>query len=204
MNKAILLGRFTRDPAISAPQNEGQQTIARFALAVDRRVKKDTEGQTADFISCVAFGKTADFIGKYFTQGKKAAVAGRITTGSYTNKEGQKIYTTDVLVDEIDFADSNNAGQAQQTAPPVATAPPQFAPQPMQTQAPQVYNQAPMPQQAYAPQMQQQYAQPVQQAYAPQPQAYYQPQQVQQPQPQPNMDFMKIPDSIKDDELPFN
>lgn len=112
MNKVILMGRLTRDPNISYAQSTENMAIARFTLAVDRRVKRqETEGQqTADFISCVCFGKQAEFVEKYLRQGIKIAVAGRLQTGSYTNKEGQKVYTTDVLLDDIEFAESKNAG----------------------------------------------------------------------------------------------
>ena len=113
MNKAILLGRITRDPEIKSTE---KSTVARFTVAVDRRVK--TEGQPeADFISCVAFGKTADFIGKYFHKGMKMILEGRIQTGSYTNKEGAKVYTTDVIAESVEFAESKrtDAPQAQES-----------------------------------------------------------------------------------------
>ena len=103
MNKTLLIGRTTKDPDIRYTQNEQPMTIARFNLAVDRRFKKDGE-QSADFISCVAFGKTAEFIEKYVFKGTKIAVEGRIQTGSYTNKDGNKVYTTDVVVEQVEFA----------------------------------------------------------------------------------------------------
>lgn len=108
MNKAHLLGRLTRDPEIRYPQDNEQMAIARYTLAVDRRFKRDGE-QTADFISCVAFGKAAEFAEKYLKKGTKIAATGRIQTGSYTNREGQKIYTTDVIIEEQEFAESKAA-----------------------------------------------------------------------------------------------
>lgn len=103
MNKTLLIGRTTKDPDIRYTQSEQPMTIARFNLAVDRRFKKDGE-QSADFISCVAFGKTAEFIEKYVFKGTKIAVEGRIQTGSYTNNDGNKVYTTDVVVEQVEFA----------------------------------------------------------------------------------------------------
>lgn len=105
MNKTLLIGRTTKDPDIRYTQSEQPMTIARFNLAVDRRFKKEGE-QSADFISCVAFGKTAEFIEKYVFKGTKIAVEGRIQTGSYTNKDGNKVYTTDVVVEQVEFAGS--------------------------------------------------------------------------------------------------
>ena len=108
MNKAILMGRLTRDPHISYKEQEKtqeQMCIARYTLAVDRRKAKDEE-QSTDFIGCVAFGRSAEFAGKYLKQGIKIIVTGRIQTGSYTNKDGYKVYTTDVIVEEQEFAES--------------------------------------------------------------------------------------------------
>ena len=105
MNKTLLIGRTTKDPDIRYTQSEQPITIARFNLAVDRRFKKEGE-QSADFISCVAFGKTAEFIEKYVFKGTKIAVEGRIQTGSYTNNDGNKVYTTDVVVEQVEFAGS--------------------------------------------------------------------------------------------------
>lgn len=105
MNKTLLIGRTTKDPDIRYTQSEQPMTIARFNLAVDRRFKKDGE-QSADFISCVAFGKTAEFIEKYVFKGTKIAVEGRIQTGSYTNNDGNKVYTTEVVVEQVEFAGS--------------------------------------------------------------------------------------------------
>lgn len=111
MNKAILMGRMTRDPEVK--YTDGGATIARFSLAVDRRFKQEGAEQTADFISCVAFGRTAEFIEKYFRKGSKAALEGHIQTGSYTNKDNVKVYTTDVIVENIEFAESKAASGNQ-------------------------------------------------------------------------------------------
>ena len=108
MNKVILMGRLTRDPDVRYSQGENNMAIARYSLAVDRRFKRDGE-QTADFINCVAFGKSAEFVEKYLHKGIKIAVTGRIQTGSYTNKDGIKVYTTDVIVEDHEFAESRNA-----------------------------------------------------------------------------------------------
>lgn len=110
MNKVILMGRLTRDPEIRYAQNENGTAVARYSLAVDRRFKRDGE-QDADFIGCVAFGKAAEFAEKYFRKGIKILITGRIQTGSYTNKDGQKVYTTDVVVDEQEFAESKAASE---------------------------------------------------------------------------------------------
>lgn len=118
MNKVILCGRLTRDPNITYSQKD-TSAIARFTMAVDRRYSKDGD-QQADFISCVCFGKTAEFVEKYARQGTKFNLVGRIQTGSYTNKDGQKVYTTDVVCEELEFCESKNASQgntAQQAAP---------------------------------------------------------------------------------------
>jgi len=116
MNKVIIMGRLTRDPEIRHSQGSEPISIARYTLAVDRRGGKKEE-QAADFISCVAFKGGAEFAEKYFRQGQRVLVSGRLQTGSYTNKDGQKVYTTDVIVEDQEFADSKNsgAGQAQQT-----------------------------------------------------------------------------------------
>ena len=106
MNTVQLVGRFTRTPEMR--YTDGRLSIARFSLAVDRRFKQDGE-QTADFINCIAFGKTAEFIEKYFTQGMRAGATGRIQTGSYTNKDGNKVYTTDVVVENIEFVESKRS-----------------------------------------------------------------------------------------------
>lgn len=112
MNKVILMGRLTREPDVRVSTGERQMSIARYTLAVDRRTRRnDNTGEpAADFISCVAFDHSADFAAKYFHQGTKVLITGRIQTGSYTNKDGQKVYTTDVVVEEQEFAESKAAG----------------------------------------------------------------------------------------------
>ncbi len=110
MNKVILMGRLTRDPEVRYSQGDNAMAIARYSLAVDRRFKHDGDEQTADFINCVAFGKSGEFAEKYLHKGMKIAVVGRIQTGSFTNKDGQKVYTTDVVVEEQEFAESKNSG----------------------------------------------------------------------------------------------
>ena len=110
MNKVILMGRLTRDPEVRYSQGANATAVARYSLAVDRRFKRDGE-PTADFINCVSFGKTAEFAEKYFRQGLKVVVTGRIQTGSYTNKDGVKVYTTDVVVEEQEFAESKAASE---------------------------------------------------------------------------------------------
>lgn len=109
MNRAILMGRLTRDPDIRYGQGEDTGMIARFTLAVDRRVKQSDGQRAADFINCIAFGERAAFVEKYLKQGSKIAMEGHIQTGSYTNREGQKVYTTDIVVDSMEFAESKNA-----------------------------------------------------------------------------------------------
>ena len=111
MNKVILMGRLTRDPEVRYSAGDSSLAIARYSLAVDRRFKRDGE-PTADFINCVSFGKTAEFAEKYFRQGLKVAITGRIQTGSYTNKDGMKVYTTDVVVEEQEFAESKAASDS--------------------------------------------------------------------------------------------
>ncbi len=112
MNKVILMGRLTRDPEIRYSQGEQSTAVARYTLAVDRRFSRNNgqDQQTADFIGCVAFGRSAEFAEKYFRKGLKIVVTGRIQTGSYTNRDGQKVYTTDVVVEDQEFAESKNAG----------------------------------------------------------------------------------------------
>lgn len=112
MNKVILTGRFTRDPEIKYT-NDGT-SIARFSIAVNRRFAKEGSDQKADFLNCIAFGKSAEFIEKYFSKGLKAVLSGRIQTGSYTNRDGQKVYTTDIVVEEIEFGESKGSNQSQQ------------------------------------------------------------------------------------------
>ena len=108
MNKVILMGRLTRDPEVRYSQGATATAIARFSIAVDRRFKRDGEPD-ADFINCVAFGKTGEFIERYGHKGTKFVVEGRIQTGSYTNKDGQRVYTTDIVVENVEFAESKNA-----------------------------------------------------------------------------------------------
>ena len=189
MNKVILMGRLTKDPAISMTQSQTPMKYARYTLAVDRRTKQDGN-QNADFISCIAFGKNADFVEKYLHQGTKIAVCGRIQTGSYTNQNGQKIYTTDVVAEEHYFAESKGNGQGN--------------------------NQNHSQNNNYGQPQNSNYGQPQggQQTY-PQGQGFnnaagqqpnYQQPNYQQPQNNPpygNGRFMNIPDGI-DDELPFN
>lgn len=129
MNKVILMGRLTRDPEVRYSSGENALAIARYTLAVDRRFHKDNEA-SADFIGCVAFGKGGEFAEKYLRQGTKIVVTGKIQTGSYTNREGQKVYTTEIVVEDQEFAESkaasqNNsqtgAGSRQQPPPPMPT-----------------------------------------------------------------------------------
>ena len=109
MNKVILMGRLTRDPEVRYAQGENAMAIARFSLAVDRRRQNNSDGQTADFINIVAFGRLGEFAEKYLHKGTKVALSGRIQTGSYTNKDGQRVYTTDIIADDIEFAESKNS-----------------------------------------------------------------------------------------------
>lgn len=109
MNKVILLGRLTKDPEVRQSQGAEPVTIARYTLAVNRRGKKQEGQQEADFISCVAFGKAGEFAEKYLHKGTKICVSGRIQTGSYTRQDGTKAYTTDVVVEEQEFAESRNS-----------------------------------------------------------------------------------------------
>ena len=143
MNKVILMGRLTREPDVRYSQNaDGSMAVARYTLAVDRRrARNNNDEQSADFISCVAFGRSGEFAEKYLHQGTKIVVTGRIQTGSYTNKDGQRVYTTDVVVEEQDFAESKAAassytgGYQQQGG--YANAPePQAAPAPTSRPAP--------------------------------------------------------------------
>ncbi len=118
MNKVILMGRLTRDPEVRYSQGERSMAIARYSLAVDRRKRKGQDNeQTADFINCIAFDKAGEFAEKYFRQGMRVLVSGRIQTGSYTNKDGVKVYTTDVVVEEQEFADGKNASSGGGSQP---------------------------------------------------------------------------------------
>lgn len=182
MNKVILMGRLTRDPEIRYSQNENQTSFVRFTLAVDRRFKRDAD-QTADFISCVAFGKTAEFFERFMKQGSKVVVEGRIQTGSYTRQDGQKVYTTDVVVENAEFAESKAAAGGNAGG---------YQPQ----------------QQAYQqPAPQQTYQQPAPQQQAPQ--SYQQPAPAPAPQQVPAAEaagegFMNIADGLEDEGLPFH
>lgn len=110
MNNVQLVGRFTKDPEVR--YTDGGTTVARFNLAVDRRFTKEGQ-QEADFISCVAFGRTADFLEKWFQRGMRVGLTGRIQTGSYTNQEGHKVYTTDVVADNVEFVESRKASESE-------------------------------------------------------------------------------------------
>ena len=112
MNKVQLVGRLTRDPEIRYSQGENATATARFSVAVNRRFKNAEGNYDADFINCVAFGKSAEFVEKYFKKGMAIGLTGRIQTGSYTNKDGQKVYTTDVVVEETEFVESKGASSA--------------------------------------------------------------------------------------------
>ena len=113
MNKVILMGRLTRDPEVRYSAGDNSMAIARYTLAVDRRGRRNQDGgdqqQTADFINCVAFGRTAEFLERFGRKGTKFVLEGRIQTGSYTNKDGQRVYTTDVVAENVEFAESKNS-----------------------------------------------------------------------------------------------
>lgn len=130
MNKVILMGRLTRDPDVRYSQGERATAVARYTLAVNRRSKRDGEPD-ADFVNCVAFGRAGEFAEKYFRQGIKIVISGRIQTGSYTNKDGIKVYTTDVIVEEQDFCESK-AATDQYNGGGMQTANPSKPPQPSQ------------------------------------------------------------------------
>ena len=115
MNKVILMGRLTRDPEVRYSQGESSLAIARYTLAVDRRqARGNGDEQSADFINCVAFGRAGEFAERYFRKGTKIAITGRIQTGSYTNKDGVRVYTTDIVVEEQEFAESKNASSGNE------------------------------------------------------------------------------------------
>ena len=114
MNKTVLMGRLTADPQVRYSQGDNATAVARYTLAVDRQFKRDGD-QSADFINCIAFGKRGEFAEKYLRKGTKIAVVGRIQTGSYTNKDGNKVYTTDVVVEEQEFAESKAASDANRS-----------------------------------------------------------------------------------------
>lgn len=121
MNKVVLMGRLTKNPDVRYGQGENPVAVARYNLAVNRRFKREGE-QDSDFINCVAFGKAGEFAEKYLRQGMKIAVTGRIQTGSYTNKDGQKVYTTDVVVEEHEFAESKATNEVHSSHPAPTTA----------------------------------------------------------------------------------
>lgn len=193
MNSVCLLGRLTDDPKISNyTGNDGQTgAIARYTLAVDRPGKKDQGKQNSDFINCVVFGFGAEFAQRYLAKGRRVAITGRLQSGSYTNKDGQKVYTTDVLVSEQNFADSKPQNQQTQN--------PGYQYQP----TPQTPNTAPAPAQpqAQAPQQQYQYYQQMPTQYG-----GYQGQQMppQAPPQMPSEQFMQIPGNADAEGLPFN
>lgn len=120
MNKVVLMGRLTRDPEVRYSSGNSPMAIARYTLAVDRRFKREGE-QNADFINCLAFGKAAEFAEKYFRQGMRITICGRIQTGSYTNRDGVKVYTTEVVVEEQEFAESKSNGHQNSSGSDPAT-----------------------------------------------------------------------------------
>ena len=124
MNKVILMGRLTRDPDVRYSAGESGTSVARYTLAVDRRFNKRDGEATADFISCVAFGRRAEIAEKYFHQGMRVSISGRIQTGSYTNREGQKVYTTEVVVEDQEFAESKASSDSYAASPPRTEAAP--------------------------------------------------------------------------------
>ena len=132
MNKVSLMGRLTRNPEVRYTQGERQMAIARYTLAVDRRGRGNAGAgeQTADFIQCVAFDRSGEFAEKYFHQGTKIVVTGRLQTGSYTNKDGQRVYTTDVVVEDQEFAESKAASANAGNYKPAASQSRAAAPQP--------------------------------------------------------------------------
>lgn len=114
MNKVILMGRLTRDPDVRYSQTDSNMAIARFSLAVDRRYKKQGDTVTADFFNCTAFGKQGEFVEKYLKKGTKIVVTGRIQNDNYTNKDGQKVYSVQIMVEEIEFAESKASAQSNE------------------------------------------------------------------------------------------
>ena len=121
MNKVILMGRLTRDAEVRYSQGDASTAVARFTLAVDRRFRRDGDDQSADFINCVAFGKTGEFMERFGRKGTKFVLEGRIQTGSYTNRDGQRVYTTDVVAENVEFAESkassDNSGYVPASRP---------------------------------------------------------------------------------------
>ena len=129
MNKVILMGRLTRNPEVRYTSGENSLAIARYTLAVDRKIRKDGDA-TADFIPCVVFGRSAEFVEKYFRKGLKITIAGRIQTGSYTNRDGQKVYTTEVVVEDQEFAESKASSDSYAASHPRTSAPEASMPNP--------------------------------------------------------------------------
>lgn len=124
MNKWCGTGRLTRDPEVRYSQGENSTAVAKFTLAVNRKFKKQGDTQDADFISCIAFGKVAEFVEKYFKQGMKMDVVAHVQTGNYTNKDGVKVYTTDFIVEDADFGESkrDDSGQGGSSRPQPSSA----------------------------------------------------------------------------------
>ena len=132
MNKVILMGRLTRDPEMRVSQGDNALNIAKFSLAVDRKGQKNGEKET-DFFNCTAFGKQADFVDRYLKQGTKILLVGRVQNDNYTNKEGQKVYSVQIITEEIEFAESQNSSGAQPAAQQAVQTPvtPVSGPQPV-------------------------------------------------------------------------
>ena len=130
MNKVILMGRLTRDPDVRYSAGENSTAVARYTLAVDRRFRRDGDSATADFIGCVAFGKSAEFAERYLHKGTKIVATGRIQTGSYVNKDGVKVYTTDVVVEDQEFAESKASSDSYAASHPRTSAPEASMPNP--------------------------------------------------------------------------
>lgn len=205
MNSVVLMGRLTREPEVRWTQGEQPMAIARFSLAVDRR-RVSADGQReADFINCTVFGRQAEFAEKYLTRGTRITCHGRIQTGSYTNQEGKTVYTTDVILDEIEFAESKssqqNTAQNAQNAPYQQNVPQQSNVIPMTSQ--NVQNVQNAPQAYYQPRARQNAPQNVQNA----PQNAMNNMQIGAQNygfQQSNDGFMNIPDGVDDEGLPFN
>ena len=145
MNKVILMGRLTRDPIVRYSSGENPQAVARYTLAVDRRFRRQNDDQTADFISCVAFGRQGEFAEKYLHQGTKIVISGRLQTGSYTRNDGTRVYTTDVVVEEQDFAESKNSASDSQKTTQKQSGREQQQPRQQQTAQQQAPEQTPEP-----------------------------------------------------------
>lgn len=145
MNKVILMGRLTKDPVVRYSTGETPQAVARYTLAVDRRFRRQNDDQTADFISCVAFGRQGEFAEKYLHQGTKIVISGRLQTGSYTRNDGTRVYTTDVVVEEQDFAESKNSASDSQKTTQKQSGREQQQPRQQQTAQQQAPEQTPEP-----------------------------------------------------------